>query len=61
MVHGRLEGLDRFQQGLEGGLPVKGELHSYSQPADFSVTVAGKRKVQRSLLSRERLLTPGFP
>ena len=60
-MHGRLEGLDGFQQGLEGGLPGKGELYSYSQPADFSVAVAGKRKVQRSLLSGERLLTPGFP
>ena len=61
MVHGKLEGLDSVQQGLEGGLLAEGELHSCSQPADFPVTVAGKRKVQWSLLSGERLLTAGFP
>ena len=61
MVHGRLEHLGSSQQGLEEGSPGKEELHSCPQPADFSVTVAGERKVQRSLMSRERLLTPDFP
>ena len=45
----------------EGDSPGKGELNSCSQPAVFSVAAAGKRKAQRSLLSRERLLTPDLP
>ena len=60
-MHGRLEHLGGSQQWLEEGSPGKGELNSYPQPADFSVAVAGERKVQRSLLSRERPLTPDFP
>ena len=50
-----------IQQGLEGVLPVGGELYSCPQPADFPVAGAEERKVQLSLLSGERLLTPGFP
>ena len=61
VVHGRLEYLGGFQQWLEGYSPGKGELNSCSQPAIFPFAVAGERKVQRSLLSRERLLTPDFP
>ena len=60
-MHGRLEYLGGSQQRLEGDSPGKGELNSCSQPAVFSFAVAGERKVQRSLLSRERLLTPNFP
>ena len=38
-----------------------GELYFCPQPADFPVAGAEERKVQLSLLSGERLLTPGFP
>ena len=61
MVQGKLEHLKSSQQGLEEGFPGKEELDSCPQPADFSVAVSGERKVQRSLLSRERPLTPDFP
>ena len=61
MAHGRLEHLESSQQWPEEGFPGKEELHSCPQPADFSVAVAKERKVQRSLLSRERPPTPGFP
>ena len=58
MVHGRLTELDRVQQGLEEGSPAGEELHSCPRPADFSVAGAEERKVQLSLWSGERLLTP---
>ena len=60
-MHGRWEHLGGFQRRLEGDSLGKGELNSCPQPAVFPFTVAGERKDQRSLLSRERLLTPDFP
>ena len=61
MVLGGEERLGRLQWVLEEEFPGKEELYSFPQQADFSVAVAEERKVQRSLLSRERLLTPDFP
>ena len=61
MVHGRWEHLGGFQRWLEGDSPGKEELNFCSQPAVFPFAVAGERKDQWSLLSRERLLTPDFP
>ena len=50
-----------FSGGWGGDSPVKEGLNSCPQPAVFPFAVAGKRKDQQSLLSRERLLTPDFP
>ena len=61
MVHGIFTGLDRVQQGLEGGLLAGAELYSCPRPAYFSVAGAEKRKVQLSRWSGERLLTPVLP
>ena len=50
-----------FQRQLEEESPGKEELNSCPQTAVFPVAVAGWRKDQRFLLTRERLSVAEFP
>ena len=47
--------------GFGGGIAWEGRAVLLSSASGFSVAVAGERKIQRSLLPRERLLAPFFP